>query len=224
MKYEWKKKEKEIYLPKSKPVEISVPAFKYFMINGKGNPNDIEFSECVGALYSLSYAIRMSCKSGYAPETFYEYTVYPLEGVWDITDEAKEKYTGVLDKNTLVFNLMIRQPDFVTDEFAYEAMERTKKKKPDPFLDSVQFTGFEEGECVQMMHFGGYDGESETFEIMEKYCQDNGLERMSKKHKEIYISDPRKVSPDKLKTVLRFKVAKKQNNGTSRQVCPHQRK
>ena len=208
MKYEWKKKEKEIYLPKTKPVVISVPAFKYFMISGKGNPNGAEFGECVGALYSLSYAIRMSYKVGYAPETFYEYTVYPLEGVWDITDEAKEKYTGVLDKNALVFNLMIRQPNFVTAEFANEALERTKKKKPNPYLDKVKFTNFEEGDCVQMMHLGSYDKESETFEIMEKYCQENGLERLSKKHKEIYVSDPRKVSPDKLKTVLRFRIAK----------------
>ena len=209
MKYEWKKKEKYIYLPKAKPVVISVPAFKYFMINGKGNPNDTEFSECVGALYSLSYAIRMSFKAGYAPESFYEYTVYPLEGIWDISEEAKENYTGVLDKNTLVFNLMIRQPDFVTTEFANEAMERTKKKKPVPFLDKVKFKDLEEGKCVQMMHFGSYDNESSTFEIMEKYCQENGLKRLSKKHREIYISDPRKVSSDKLKTVLRFKVRKK---------------
>ena len=208
MKYEWKKKEKEIYLPKAKPVVISVPAFKYFMSDGKGNPNDTEFSECVGALYSLSYAIRMSFKAGYAPESFYEYTVYPLEGIWDISEEAKENYTGVLDKNSLVFNLMIRQPDFVTTEFANEVMERTKKKKPNPFLDKVQFTDLEEGKCVQMMHFGSYDNESVTFEIMEKYCQENGLKRLSKKHKEIYISDPRKVNPDKLKTVLRFKVKK----------------
>ena len=129
MKHEWKKKEKEIYLPKAKPVIIDVPVFKYFMISGQGNPNDTEFSECVGALYSLSYAIRMSYKAGYAPAGFYEYIVYPLEGVWDITDEAKDNYVGVLDKNSLVFDLMMRQPDFVTNEFAHEAMERTKKKK-----------------------------------------------------------------------------------------------
>ena len=201
-----KRKKRKYICPK--PVVISVPDFKYFMINGKGNPNDTAFGECVGALYSLSYAIRMSYKAGYAPETFYEYTVYPLEGVWDITDEAKEKYTGVLDKNALVFNLMIRQPDFVTVEFANEALERTKKKKPNPYLDNVQFKDFEEGECVQMMHFGSYDNEPETFEIMEEYCQENGLKRLSKKHKEIYISDPRKVTPDKLKTVLRFRVDK----------------
>lgn len=208
MKYEWKKKEKEIYLPKAKPVEIFAPVFKYFMINGKGNPNDPEFNECVGALYSISYAIRMSDKAGYAPENFYEYTVYPLEGIWDITEEAKKFYSGVLDKNTLVFNLMIRQPDFVTTDFAYEAIERTTKKKPNSFLDRVQFVGLEEGKCVQMMHFGGYDNEFETFGIMERFCQEKGLKRLSKKHREIYISDPRKVAPDKLKTVLRFKVKK----------------
>ncbi|MGD9161480.1 MAG: GyrI-like domain-containing protein [Desulfobacteraceae bacterium] len=208
MKYEWKKEEKEIYLAKAKSSVITVPVFKFYSVNGKGNPNDTEFSECVGALYSLSYAIRMSHKAGYAPADFYEFTVYPLEGVWDITEEAKKNYTGVLDKNALVFNLMIRQPDFVTAEFANEVMERTKKRKPNPFLDKVQFTELEEGKCVQMMHLDSYDNESETFEIMEKYCQENSLKRLSRRHKEIYISDPRKVRPDKLKTVLRFKVEK----------------
>ena len=206
MKYEWKKKEKEIYLPGSKPVVINIPRFKYFMINGEGNPNDSQFSECVGVLYSISYAIRMSLKAGYAPAGFYEYTVYPLEGVWDINEEAKKEYTGTLDKNSLVFNLMIRQPDFVTNAFANEAMERTKKKKPNPFLARVKFEELEEGKCVQMMHPGSYDNESETFKIMQNYCQENRLKRLSKKHREIYISDPRTVSPDKLKTVLRFKV------------------
>ena len=91
MKYEWRKKEKAIYLPKNKPGIITLPSFKFFMIKGEGNPNDDFFSECIGVLYSLSYAIRMSYKAGYEPENFYEYTVYPLEGVWDITEEAKKK-------------------------------------------------------------------------------------------------------------------------------------
>ena len=206
MKYEWKKAERARYLPKSKPEIISLPSFKFYSIKGKGNPNDDSFGEYIGVLYSLAYAIRMSQKAGFAPDDFFEYTVYPLEGLWDISEEAKQKYNGVLNKDDLVFDLMIRQPDFVTKEFAEEAIERTMKKKLHDLLEKVGFIELEEGKCVQMMHLGGYDNELETFEIMEKFCKDNGLVRESKKHREIYISDPRKVKPDKLKTALRFKV------------------
>jgi len=206
MKHEWKKKEKEFYIPKNKPEYIEIPSFKFFMIEGKGNPNDDFFKEYIGVLYSLSYAIRMSFKAGYAPEGYFEYTVYPLEGEWDISDEAKNNYTGQLDKNSLIFNLMIRQPDFVTKEFFQEAMERTKKKKPHELFDKVKLVNFEESKCVQMMHLGSYDNEPKSFKIMEEFCQENNLIRESKKHREIYLSDARKVSPEKLKTVLRFKV------------------
>jgi len=129
MKQDWKKNEKNFYLPKNKPERIDVPAFQFFMIEGKGNPNDDFFAEYIGALYSVSYAVKMSWKSGAAPENYFEYTVYPLEGVWDLSEEAKKNYTGKIDKNDLVFNLMIRQPDFVTEEFAKEMIEKTKKKK-----------------------------------------------------------------------------------------------
>lgn len=206
MKYEWKKSEKARYLPKNNPEIITLPSFKFYAIKGKGNPNDESFGEFIGVLYSLAYAIRMSQKAGFAPDDFFEYTVYPLEGVWDISEEAKQSYNGVLNKDTLVFNLMIRQPDFVTKEFAEEAFERTMKKKPHELLYKVAFIELEEGKCVQMMHFGSYDNEPETFKIMEAFCKDHGFVRESKEHREIYISDPRKVKPEKLKTTLRFKV------------------
>jgi len=152
MKYEWRKKEKEIYLPKNKPEIVIIPSHKFFMIEGKGNPNDDFFPEYIGVLYSLSYGVRMSPKSGVTPDGYFEYTVYPLEGIWDISDEAKKNYSGKFDKSSLVFNLMIRQPDFVTDEFANETIERIKKKKPHDLLDKVTFGISEDGECVQMMH------------------------------------------------------------------------
>jgi len=206
MKHEWKKKEKTLYIPKNKPESITVPSFKFFMIEGQGNPNDDFFSEYIGVLYSLSYAIRMSPKAGFAPQDYFEYTVYPLEGVWDISDEAKKNFTGKLDKNTLIFTLMMRQPDFVTEKLFLEAMKRTKKKKPHELLDKVKFERMEEGICVQMMHLGSYDNEPESFSQMEEFCKENNLVRKSKQHREIYLSDARKVSPEKLKTVLRFQV------------------
>lgn len=206
MKYEWRKKEKEIYLPPKKPVIIDVPRFTYLTINGNGNPNSTFFGECIEALYAVSYAIRMSYKKGLQPENFYEYTVYPLESIWDISDKAKEAYDGTLNKDELVFHLMIRQPEFVTSEFAKEAKDWAKKKKENQIIEKLIFRELSEGKCVQMMHLGSYESEPESFETMEEFCSQNNLKRKSKVHKEIYISDPRKVAPEKLKTVLRFEV------------------
>lgn len=207
MKHEWRKKEKQVYLPPNKPVLKDIPSFNYFTINGSGNPNSTYFGECIEALYAVSYAIRMSYKKGLQPDNFYEYTVYPLEGIWDISDKAKETYDGTLDKDELVFNLMIRQPEFVTSEFATEAKTwAAKKKKVPPLIDKLLFQEISEGLCVQMMHLGSYDNEPESFKVMEDFCSQNNLKRTSKLHKEIYISDPRKVAPEKLKTVLRFAV------------------
>jgi len=206
MAHSWRKDEKQFYLPKNKPEVISLPGFNFFTIKGKGNPNDDFFGEYIGVLYSLSYAVKMSPKQGFAPQEYYEYTVYPLEGVWDIDDEAKHNFTGVVDKNSLVFNLMIRQPDFVTRGFAMEIIERTKKKKPHELLDKVDFEIIEDGKCVQMLHNGSYEKEPESFKMMETFAKEQGLKRLSHTHREIYLSDARRVAPEKLKTVLRFKV------------------
>ncbi|MCQ4924483.1 GyrI-like domain-containing protein [Tissierella carlieri] len=204
MKYEWRKQDKNLYLSKSKPEVIDVPAMNYFMIDGKGNPNDPSFSDYIEALYSLSYAVRMSYKSEIVPEGYYEYTVFPLEGIWDLAEEARDK--EFLDKNKLIYTLMIRQPEFVTEKLARDIIERVKIKKSNKLLDKVKFNSIHEGLCVQMMHIGSYDDEPKSFRIMEEYCMANGLIRKEKTHREIYISDFRKTQPEKLKTVLRFKV------------------
>ena len=206
LKHEWRKYEKDLYIPPSKPVEVKVPRLKFFTIEGQGNPNDEAFSEYISALYSISYAVKMSYRSDLKPGGYFEYTVYPLEGVWDITDEAKKTYNGKIDKDSLVFNLMIRQPDFVNTEFAKKIIQATMKKKPHPLLDKVKFQSIIEGKCLQMMHRGSFDDEPKSFALMQDYCDKKGLVRESKLHREIYLSDVRKVSPEKLKTVLRFKI------------------
>ncbi len=206
MKHDWKKNDKQFYLPTDKPEIIVLPAFNFFTIEGKGNPNDKFFAEYIGVLYSLSYAIKMSPKQGVAPDGYFEYTVFPLEGVWDINEEAKANYTGTLDKNSLVFRLMIHQPGFVTADYAKEAIERTKKKKPHDLLTNVKFESIEEGLCVQMLHTGSYDSEPESFKKMEEFVHAKNLKRVSLIHREIYLSDARKVAPEKLRTVLRFQV------------------
>lgn len=209
MKHEWKKAEKSFYLPKANPEFVKIPSFKFFSIRGQGNPNDAFFADYIQVLYTLSYAVKMSPKQGATPKGYFDYTVYPLEGIWDITDEAKKNYTGTLNKNTLVFNLMIRQPDFVDRAFAQQVIERTKNKKQLTLLDAVKFETLEEGESIQMLHVGSYDDEPASFELMEKFAIENGYLRKSKIHREIYLSDARKVSAEKLKTVLRFGVEKK---------------
>jgi hypothetical protein len=208
MKHEWKSAEKHFYVPKEKPEIITIPAFNFFTIEGKGNPNDDFFAEYIGVLYSLSYAIKMNPKKGLAPKDYYDYAVYPLEGVWDLTEEAQKAYNGSFDKNDLVFKLMIRQPDFVNKEFAMQMMEITRKSKPGLLLQQVKFEEISEGACIQMLHKGSYDSEPATFAIMEKFAEEQNYRRASKTHREIYLSDARKVAADKLKTVLRFRIEK----------------
>ena len=209
MKSEWRKNEKQFYLPKAKPELINIPQFKYYVIEGKGNPNDDFFGDYVGVLYSLSYGIKMSPKKGIEPKGYFDYTVYPLEGIWDISEAAKKSFNGIINKNELVFKLMIRQPDFVDSNFAMQILEQTKKNKPNDLLEKVRFEEIIEGTCIQMLHIGSYDNEPESFKIMESFAEQENYRRTTMTHKEIYLSDPRKVSPDKLKTVLRINIEKK---------------
>lgn len=204
MKFEWKKQEKDLYLPKDKPNLITVPKQKFFMISGKGNPNGEEFSEKIGVLYSLAYAVRMMPKQGYTPDGYFEYTVYPLEGIWDLTEEGRQSDT--LNKDELLYTIMIRQPDFVTQEVFDKAFENVRKKKNHPLLDDVTFETMEDGLSVQMMHIGSYDDEPQSFEQMKKFIKENDLEIVTLRHREIYISDARKTEKSKLKTVLRYMV------------------
>ena len=148
-KYEWKKKEKNFYQPKSKPEIIDIPSFKFFTIEGKGNPNDEFFGDYIGVLYSLSYVVKMSYKKGIEPKGFYDYTVYPLEGFWDLTEKGREESKkGIINKEELLFKLMIRQPDFVDEAYAKFIVEEVKKNKPHALLNDIKFEEIEEGKVV----------------------------------------------------------------------------
>jgi len=210
MKYEWKKHEKLLYLPQVEPVVIQIPKQKFLMLSGKGNPNNELFAEAVGVLYSLAYGIRMMPKQGFTPEGYFEYTVYPLEGVWNLSETGK-----VLDrfnKNELLYTIMIRQPDFVTEDVVKRAFENVRKKKPHALLDSMTFDTIEDGLSVQMLHVGSFDEEPTSFKLMNEYMLNNNLVRTSKQHREIYISDIHKTASSKLKTVLRYSVNENSNN------------
>lgn len=206
MKYEWRKKDKNIYLPKNTPTIYNDTEEWYITVQGEGHPESDAFRSNIELLYALSYSIRMMPKSGMTPEGYYEYTVFPLEGIWDLDEEGRKLDT--LDKNHFMYKLMIRQPNFITEELFRGAVESVSAKKKHLPVESAKFERLADGLSVQMMHNGSYDNEPETFSIMEKYCEEQGLVREDKRHREIYITDARKTEPEKLKTVLRIKVSK----------------
>ena len=205
MKKEWRKHEKELYLPKNKPVVIQLPEFSFFTIKGTVNTGDDTFWYYSVALYALSYGIRMSYKWSEPPVGYADYTVYPLEGEWDLIDPSL--YTkGPVNKDNLKFELMIRQPEFCTKTLFDKVKETALKKTKNLLINQVEFKNITEGKCLQVLHLGSYDDEPESFAKMADYCEKNGLTRLFSCHREIYLSDFRKVIPEKLKTVLRFKI------------------
>lgn len=203
-KVDYKKDFKQLYVPTTLPGIVEVPRLPFFMVDGSGDPNGEAFAMATEALYSISYAVRMSYKSENVPAGYYEYTVFPLEGEWDLLDRSKP----ATDKSNFKYTLMIRQPDFVTEEHFKRFLEQSQKKRANPFLENIRFEHVEEGLCCQMMHLGSFDEEPASFARMEAYCTDQGFIRSSKIHREIYLSDPRKTERSKLKTVLRFPVHK----------------
>ena len=207
MKYEWKKEEKNIYLPKDEPTIVNVPNTKFICIKGKGNPNNEDFTNRIGVLYKMSYAVRMMPKNGFTPEDYFEYTVYPLEGLWNLTDEGKKSTS--LNKDELLYTIMIKQPSFFNKELFFKALEICKRKSPNDLLDDVFYDEIEDGLSVQIMHHGPYDDEPASFQKMKDFIINNNLKIKTLVHREIYISDSRKVDKDKMKTVLRYQVIEK---------------
>lgn len=206
MRYEWRKAEKELYLPHTSPVLVQIPKQRFFIIHGKGNPNGEDFAKRVEVLYSLAYAIRMMPKNGFMPPGYYDYTIYPLEAVWSLSEKGKTLKT--LDKNEFLYTLMIRQPDFADNGTVLKAYEIAARKKPNELLNEVMFEEIEEGMAVQILHVGPYAEEPASFEKMHRFLEENDFQRRSKKHREIYLNDFRKTAPAKLKTVLRCQVEK----------------
>ncbi|NGZ75734.1 GyrI-like domain-containing protein [Saccharibacillus alkalitolerans] len=204
-KVAYKKDYKTLYMPGVSPEIVDVPSIPFIMVDGSGDPNGEQYALAVEALYSLSYAVKMSYKSDSVPEGYYEYTVFPLEGIWDLVDHARP----ATDKSNLKYTMMIRQPDFLTESLYEHFLEQTMKKKTNPFLEKVRFQPLTDGRCCQMMHQGSFEDEPASFARMEAFCMEQGYTRASKTHREIYLSDPRRTEPAKMKTVLRFSVEAK---------------
>ena len=211
MAFDYKKEYKEFYMPKDRPAIVTVPSMNYIAVRGKGDPNqeDGEYKQAIGLLYGIAFTIKMSKKGDHQIEGYFDYVVPPLEGFW-----WQDGVEGVdyAHKETFNWISVIRLPDFVTrEDFEWAISEAAKKKKED--FSKVEFFTYEEGLCVQCMHLGPYDDEPATVEKMHAYMTEQGYEldiNSDRLHHEIYLSDARKVAPEKLKTVIRHPVKQSQ--------------
>ena len=207
MAFDYKKEYKEFYMPKNKPSIVNIPKMNYLAVRGSGNPNEEEgeYKKSISLLYGIAFTIKMSYKGNHKIDGYFEYVVPPLEGFW-----WQEGVDGIdyQKKDDFRFISLIRLPDFVTKEdFDWAIKEATIKKKQD--YSKVEFLTYEEGLCVQCMHIGPYDTEPMTVSLMDEYAKEEGyvLDITEKRyHHEIYLSDPRKCNPSKLKTVLRHPI------------------
>ncbi len=209
MAFDFKKEYKEYYLPKNKPEIVNVPEANYIAVRGKGDPNEAggAYQKAISVLYAVAYTLKMSYKTDYKIEGFFEYVVPPLEGFWWQNHEGDINYT---DKSSFNWISVIRLPDFVTKkDFEWAVETATKKKKLD--CSSVEFMTIDEGLCVQIMHLGPFDDEPATVALMDEYLAENGYVNditAARLHHEIYMSDARKVAPEKWKTVIRHPIKK----------------
>ena len=210
MPFDFKKEYKELYMPKNKPEILNVPKANYIAIRGKGNPNEEggAYQQAISILYAIAYTLKMSYKTDHKIEGFFEYVVPPLEGFWWQDNVDGIDYS---DKSSFNWISTIRLPDFVSKEdFDWAVETATKKKKID--CSSAEFLTIKEGLCVQIMHNGSYDDEPVSVKLMDDYISAQGYENditETRLHHEIYLSDPRKTSPAKYKTVIRHPIKKK---------------
>lgn len=207
MAFDFKKEYKEFYMPKNKPEIVTVPKANYIAVRGKGNPNEIDgaYQQAISILYAVAYTLKMSYKTEHKIEGFFEYVVPPLEGFW-----WQDNVDGIDYADKAAFNWIsvIRLPEFVTQkDFEWAVETASEKKKLD--CSSAEFLTVDEGLCVQIMHIGAFDDEPQTVALMDEYIAQNGYENditESRLHHEIYLSDARKVSPEKWKTVIRHPI------------------
>lgn len=209
MAFDYKKEYKEFYMPKNKPGIVTLPGMNYLAVRVEGDPNqeDSEYKQSIGLLYGVAFTIKMSKMGDHKIDGYFDYVVPPLEGFWwqdgitGIDYAHKERFRGIS---------VIRLPDFVTrTDFDWAIEEATRKKKTD--FSKVEFLTYDERECVQCMHIGPYDDEPATIALMHEYMESRGylLDITDKRlHHEIYLSDARKVAPEKLKTVIRHPIRK----------------
>ena len=211
MNFDYKKEYKGFYMPKAKPEIVMIPKMNFIAVRGSGDPNteDGEYKVAIGLLYGIAFTIKMSKKGNHKIEGYFDYVVPPLEGFW-----WQDGIDGIdyAHKENFHWISVIRLPDFVTeDDFLWALQEATDKKKQD--FSKVEFLTIEEGLCVQCMHFGSYDDEPATVSMMHEFVEQQGYEldiTDKRLHHEIYLSDARRVAPEKLKTVIRHPIRAKE--------------
>lgn len=209
MAFDFKKEYKEFYMPKNKPEIVKIPPMNYVAVRGKGNPNveGGDYQQAISILYAVAYTLKMSYKTDYKIEGFFEYVVPPLEGFW-----WQDNIEGIDYSNKDTFNWIsvIRLPDFISErDFAWAVQTATKKKKID--CAPAEFLTIDEGLCVQIMHLGSFDSEPTTVALIENYLKEQGFVNdlnEQRLHHEIYMSDARRVAPEKWKTVIRHPIKK----------------
>ncbi len=210
-KLDFKKDSKELYNPSVQPSLVTVPAMRFLMVDGRGNPNEAggDYQRAVELLYAVSYTIKMSKQGAFQPAGYVDFTVAPLEGLWWLDDDTTLDFS---QKEKYCWTSMIRQPDFVTQE-VFEWARAARKKGPD--TAGLRLQSYDEGLCVQAMHIGAYDSEPETIRKMEEFMAHNALasdlgspssDGMPRRHHELYLGDPRKLAPHKRRTILRLPV------------------
>ena len=203
-KIDLKKNLNQLYLPSVKtPVIVEVPEMAFLMLDGRGNPNTSpDYQAAVEALYAVSYALKFMSKK----RLDRDYVVMPLEGLWWGTPLGQHSFSEG-DKDQFIWTMMIMQPDFISAEMVAEAIEAVARKKGLENLDALRFECFAEGTSVQILYRGPYDDEGPVVASMHQFALEGGY-RLSGKHHEIYLSDPRRTAPEKLKTVLRQPLEK----------------
>jgi hypothetical protein len=191
---------KEFYHPPAGEVElITVPAMKYIMMDGSGAPESAAFSRAIGIMYNLAYTTKFRSKKLLKKD----YGVMALEGLWWVGGTKFE----LAERDDWLWTLMIVQPDFVTDEIFFEALDEVRKKKNPPGVDGARLETLDEGLCVQTLHIGPYSTESKSIAKLEAFAKNHGY-RMAGKHHEIYLGDPRRAAPSKLRTIIRHPVTR----------------
>lgn len=206
MKYESRKQEKDLYSTRKTPMIVEVPEQKFFSLHGVGDPNESGFQERIQTLYPLSYGLKFDYKK-YSADKDLEYTdyvVFPLEGVWSLTKKGQQM--DHLDKSEFEYDVMIRIPDFVPDGIIEQSMKNTGEKKDLALLDQVEVKTYPSIKAAQICHVGSYDDEPASFAKIDLLVKEAGMKRASKIHREIYLSDARRVEPSKLKTILRYQI------------------
>ncbi len=207
--FDFKKDRKDLYNPGTAPGIVEVPEMLFIKVDGAGNPNTSKtYAEAMQILYGLSYAIRMNkTETGY-----FEYVVPPAEGLWSLTDRSFKGGEAIADKDQFLWTMMLRQPAFVTPQVFETAKVKLGKKKPELDLRLARLEPYAEGLCVQAMHLGPYDTEPETLLQMERYREQRGFVpdfTQTRRHHEIYLSNPQKSAPDKMKTILRHPIKRR---------------